>query len=63
MNPALMNQIVSQLDEIERLRGICRNIYEVWDGSEVPPIPARYESEYLYRLIDQMRDEAKEGLK
>jgi hypothetical protein len=42
---------------------ICRNIYEVWAGSDGVPIPETIVEAYLLRLIEQMRDEASKGLK
>jgi hypothetical protein len=42
---------------------ICRNIYEVWAGSDGVPIPETIVEAYLLRLIKQMRDEASKGLK
>ena len=50
-------------DEITRLRQVCRNVYEVWAGSEGIPVPETASEGYLLRLIEQMRDAAKEGLK
>lgn len=48
--------------EVERLRQVCRNVYEVWAGSDWIPIPETCAEGYLLRLIEQMRDEAKAGL-
>ena len=50
-------------DEVERLRQVCRNVYEVWAGSEGIPEPKTCPEAYLIQLIEQMRDAAKEGLK
>ena len=50
-------------DEIERLRQVCRNVYEVWAGSEGIPVPETAPEAYLLWLVETMRDEAKEGLK
>ena len=50
-------------EEIERLRQVCRNVYEVWAGSEGIPVPVYATEAYLLSLIEQMRDEAKGGLK
>ncbi len=46
----------------DALHCICRNIYEVWAGSEGIPEPETAAEAYLLRLIEQMRDEAKGGL-
>lgn len=51
------------LDEIDRLRQVARNVYEVWAGSEGIPQPETSPEAYLLQLIEQMRDEAKSGLK
>ena len=50
-------------EEIARLRQVCRNVYEVWAGSEGIPVPVYATEAYLLSLIEQMRDEAKGGLK
>ena len=50
-------------DELRRLHQICRDIYEVWAGSEGIPVPETAAEAYLLQLIEQMRDLAKEGLK
>ena len=49
--------------ELRRLHQICREVYEVWAGSEGIPVPETAVEAYLLRLIEQMRDLAKEGLK
>lgn len=49
--------------EAERLRQVCRNVYEVWAGSEGLPMPETAPEAYLRQLVIQMKDEAKEGLK
>ena len=49
--------------EIERLQQVCRNVYEVWAGSEGIPLPKYASEAYLLTIIENMRDEAKEGLK
>jgi len=48
--------------EIERIRQVCRNVYEVWAGSEGLPMPETAPEAYLRQLVIQMADEAKEGL-
>lgn len=48
--------------ECERLRQVCRNVYEVWAGSEGIPVPETCTEAYLLQLIEKMRDEAKAGL-
>ena len=49
--------------ELDGLKQVCRNIYEVWAGSEGIPRPETCAEAYLLELVEQMRDEAKEGLK
>ena len=49
-------------DEIDRLRQVARNVYEVWAGSEGIPMPETAAEAYLLHLVEQMRDEAKHGL-
>ena len=49
-------------EEIARLRQVCRNVYEVWAGSEGIPMPETCTEAYLMQLIDQMIAEVKEGL-
>jgi hypothetical protein len=48
--------------EIERLRQVCRNVYEIWAGSDGIPVPETCAEGYLLRLIEQMRDEVMAGL-
>jgi len=55
--------MLAAANEIERLRQVCRNVYEVWAGSEGIPVPETAPEAYLLSLIEQMRDESKEGLK
>ena len=50
-------------DTIEALRQALRNVYEVWAGSEGIPMPETCPEAYLLKLVEQMRDEAKKGLK
>jgi uncharacterized protein involved in exopolysaccharide biosynthesis len=40
-----------------------RNVYEVWAGSEGIPVLETVVEAYLLRLVEKMRDAAKEGLK
>lgn len=49
--------------EVERLRQICRDAYEVWAGSNGIPEPITCAEAYLLQLLIQMRDEVKRGLK
>ncbi len=49
-------------NEINILRQVARNVYEVWAGSEAIPTPETALEKYLLRLVEQMRDEAKKGL-
>ena len=61
--PAPGGEVVREcLDEIERLRQTCRNVYEVWAGSEGIPQPETAPEAYLLQLVERMRDEAKNGL-
>lgn len=47
--------------EIERLRQVCRDAYEVWAGSE-QIVPVYASEAYLLGVIEQMKDEVKKGL-
>jgi len=62
----LRNQLTEELkaarDEIDRLRLVALNVYEVWAGSEGIPMPETAAEAYLLHLVKQMRDEAKDGL-
>lgn len=49
-------------NELRRLHECCRNVYEVWAGSEGIPEPQTAAEAYLLSLVEQMRDAAKEGL-
>jgi len=49
-------------DRIDELEAICRNVYEVWAGSEGIPMPKTCGEAYLLQLVEQMRDAAKKGL-
>ena len=70
---ALQESLREHMAEIQRLRQalaqpeqesvICRNIYEVWAGSEGILKPLTSKEAYLLGLVEQMRDEAKKGLK
>ena len=51
-----------QAQEVERLRRVCRDVYDVWAGSEGIPQPETAPEAYLLHLVEQMRDEAKKGL-
>ena len=51
------------LSQPEQESVICRNIYEVWAGSEGILRPLTSKEAYLLGLVEQMRDEAKKGLK
>ena len=61
--PAMKNTLTAAADTIEALRQVCRNVYEVWAGSEGIPVPETCPEAYLLQLVEQMRDEAKKGLK
>ena len=58
---------IDYIRELERendgLRQVCREIYEVWGGSDALPIPETAPEAYLLKLVEQMRDAAREGLK
>jgi hypothetical protein len=45
----------------DQLRDKLYEIYEVWAGSEGIPIPETAAEAYLVRLVEQMRDIAKNG--
>ena len=51
------------MEEIEELRAVFRDAYEVWAGSEGIPKPVTAAEAYLLQLLSQMRDEVKRGLK
>lgn len=58
----LRQALAHEESEVTRLRQVCRNVYEVWAGSEGTPMPETCAEGYLLQLVEQMRDEAKEGL-
>lgn len=58
----IMDDINDAKREIERLRQVCRDAYEVWAGSEGIPEPKYASEAYLLSLLEQMRDEVKKGL-
>ena len=49
--------------EIEALRQICRDAYEVYAGSEGIPTPETAAEAYLFRLFHEMLEEIERGLK
>ena len=55
-------RIIELEQENAALKQVCRNVYEVWAGSEGIPEPETCPEAYLLQLVEQMRDEAKEGL-
>ena len=57
-----MKQVCDAEEEIRRLRQVVRNVYEVWAGSEGIPMPETAAEAYMLQLLEQMRDEAKNGL-
>ena len=59
---AVMEVMAEQQAEIQRLRQVCRDTYEVWAGSEGIPKPIYVSEAYLLSLVEQMRDEVKRGL-
>ena len=61
--PEIKEALRQALAQPEQESVICRNIYEVWAGSDGVPIPETIVEAYLLRLIEQMRDEASKGLK
>ena len=48
--------------EVERLKQILRDAYEVWAGSEGIPEPVTAAEGYLLQLLMQMVEEVKRGL-
>lgn len=59
-----LEDLLRQLEqEREARRRICREIYEVWAGSEGIPAPHSPSEGYLMKLLDDVRDLAKEGIK
>jgi hypothetical protein len=54
--------VATLIGEVERLRQVARNVYEVWAGSDGIPMPETAAEGYLLHLVEQMRDEAKNGL-
>ena len=57
-------QRIAELEaEVERLRQICRDAYEVWAGSNGIPEPITCVEAYMLQLLIAMRDEVKRGLK
>ena len=50
-------------NRIAELEGVCREVYEVWAGSEGIPMPKTGGEAYLLQLVEQMRNAAKKGLK
>ena len=59
---SVADALLEALLEIDRLKQVCRNVYEVWAGSEGIPIPETCPEAYLLNLVEQMRNEAKKGL-
>ena len=57
------DKLVELLQEVARLKQVCRDVYEVWAGSEGIPEPVYASEAYVLSLVEQMRDYAKEGLK
>ena len=59
-----LEDLLRQLEqERQRRRRICREIYEVWAGSDGIPAPHSPSEGYLMKLLDEVRDLAKEGIK
>ena len=50
-------------DEVEELRQILRNAYEVYAGSEGIPEPETAAEAYVGYLLNSMKDEIARGLK
>ena len=63
VNQEIEQALAQEESEVTRLRQVCRNVYEIWAGSEGVPVPETIVEAYLLRLIEQMRDEASKGLK
>jgi hypothetical protein len=58
-----LEDLLHQLEqERETRKRICREIYEVWAGSEGIPAPHSPSEGYLMKLLDDVRDIAKGGL-
>jgi len=64
---AVTKAIIDERDTLRaalaELEGVCREVYEVWAGSEGIPLPKTAAEAYLLQLVEQMRDAAKKGLK
>jgi uncharacterized protein YhaN len=61
---AMQAQLKENLrEQLAASQQALRNVYEVWAGSEGIPVPETVVEAYLLRLVEQMRDAAKEGLK
>ena len=60
---SLRAELEAAKKERDGLKQVCRNVYEVWAGSEGIPRPETCAEAYLLELVEQMRDEAKDGLK
>jgi hypothetical protein len=66
----LKEQQVTELEDLrlqlererELRKRICREIYEVWAGSDGIPAPHSPSEGYLMKLLDDVRDIAKGGL-
>ena len=47
----------------DKLNAALKEIYEIWAGSEGIPLPTTAPEAYLLRLIEQMRDVARDALR
>ena len=68
VNPAEIHTCTPKQREMNKdeyikfLESACRDIYEVWAGSEGIPMPETAPEGYLLFLVEQMRDIAKRAL-
>ena len=60
---AIEKKVLEKISKSSQESQICRNIYEVWAGSEGILKPLTSKEAYLLGLVEEMRDEAKKGLK
>jgi len=61
-NSEFAHDLWQAADEIDHLRQVAQSVYEVWARSEGIPQPETVAEAYLLRLVEQMRDEAVNGL-
>ena len=63
MDSYIKSLVKNEQDEIQRLKQICRDAYEVYAGSEGFPSPTTASEAYLYQQLHLMKDEIAKGLK